>query len=59
MKCKTHREQIVLYLYGDLTEREKAELEDHIKHCAECAQDLAYTREVFQVLEDTNLIIMY
>jgi len=55
MKCKTHREQIVLYLYGDLTDREKTELEDHIKGCAECAADLAYTREVFQILDDTKV----
>lgn len=55
MKCKTHREQIVLYLYGDLTGREKAELEDHIKGCAECAADLVYTREVFQILDDAKV----
>ena len=55
MKCKTHREQIVLYLYGDLTGREKAELKDHIKGCAECSQDLAYTREVFHILDDTKV----
>jgi hypothetical protein len=54
MKCKTHREQIVLYLYGELTDREKAQLEDHIKNCADCAQDLAYTREVFQKLDETK-----
>jgi len=55
MKCKTHREQIVLYLYGDLTDREKSELENHIKDCTECAADLAYTREVFQILDDTKV----
>ncbi|MFC2166096.1 anti-sigma factor family protein [Acidobacteriota bacterium] len=55
MKCKTHREQIVLYLYGDLTEKEKAELEDHIKGCPECAADLAYTQDVFRILDDTKV----
>ncbi len=55
MKCKTHREHIVLYLYGDLAVREKAELEDHIKDCQECAEDLAYTREVFQILDETKV----
>ena len=54
MKCKTHREQIILYLYGELTDREKAQLEDHIKGCADCAKDLAYTQEVFQTLNETK-----
>jgi len=55
MKCKTYKEQIVLYLYDDLTDRETTELEDHIKCCAECAADLAYTREVFQILDDSKV----
>jgi len=55
MKCKKYREQIVLYLYGELTDREKTELEDHIEGCTECAKDLAYTRELFQILDDTKV----
>jgi len=55
MKCKKYREQIVLYLYGELTDREKAELEDHLKVCTDCAEDLAYTREVFQTLDDAKV----
>lgn len=55
MKCKTYKEKIVLDLYGELTPGEKADLDDHIKDCTECAADLAYTREVFQNLDEAKV----
>lgn len=54
MKCKKYKEKIVLLLYGELSEKEKAEVESHIKGCPECSRDLAYTRNVFKVLDDAK-----
>lgn len=54
MRCKKFKEKIILYLYGELDEKEKADLESHIKECPECKQDFEYTREVFKVLDDTR-----
>jgi len=52
MKCNKFRENIVLDLYGELDNKEKAELEQHISSCAECAKDYLYSKSVFQALED-------
>ncbi len=52
MKCYKFRENIVLDLYGELDKKEKAELEQHISACAECAKDHVYSKSVFQALED-------
>lgn len=54
MSCKKYEEKIVLSLYGELNEKEKEELEVHIKECASCAKDLAYTKEVFHVLDEAG-----
>jgi len=54
MKCYKFRENIVLDLYGELNNKEKAELEQHINTCAECAKDYSYSKSVFQALEDTK-----
>ena len=51
MRCKKFKEKIILNLYGELPEREKSELEKHIKECAECARDLEYTKKVFKAVE--------
>jgi len=54
MACKKYKEQIVLYLYGELGEDETAALKDHMAECAECADEYAYTKKVFQVLDETK-----
>ena len=51
MKCKKYEEKIILYLYGELNEKEKADLLSHIKECASCAQNLEYTKKVFRALD--------
>lgn len=51
MKCKRHKEKIMLYLYDELSEKECSELEKHLKECSECSRDLAYTKEVFNTLD--------
>ena len=54
MKCKKFKEQIILFLYGELNELQVNDLENHTKECSECAQDLAYTQEVFKLMEETD-----
>lgn len=54
MKCKKFKEKIILHLYGELNEKEGAELENHIKECTECSQDFLYTKKVFKALDDAK-----
>lgn len=54
MACKKYREKIVLLLYGELGENDAKNLMVHIKECAECAEEFAYTKKVFQVLDETK-----
>ena len=54
MKCKEYEEKIILHLYGELDEKERAELENHINECPECFRDFAYTREVFKALDKSK-----
>lgn len=54
MACKKYKykEKIVLNLYGELGEKDTKDLMAHIEECAECAEELAYTQKVFQVLNE-------
>ena len=54
MSCKKYKQNILLFLYGELNEQDKKSLEDHIKQCAECARDMEYTREVFNLIDETK-----
>jgi anti-sigma factor RsiW len=54
MKCKKYEEKIILYLYGELGEKERAELENHINECPECSKDFAYTKKVFKALDKSK-----
>lgn len=54
MRCKKYKEQIILHLYGELSEKERADLEAHLKGCPECSKDLAYTKEVFHILDENG-----
>ena len=54
MKCKKYEEKIILNLYGELSEKERAELKIHINECPECTRDLAYTKKVFKALDDAK-----
>ena len=51
MKCKKYEEKIILHLYGELDEKEREELENHVKECRECSLDIAYTKKVFKALD--------
>jgi len=54
MKCKKYEEKIILHLYGELGEKERAELENHINECPECSKDFAYTKKVFKALDKSK-----
>lgn len=54
MKCKKYEEKIILSLYGELSDKEKADLQRHIQECTACAQDLEYTKKVFKALDDSK-----
>ena len=56
MACKKYKykEKIVLHLYGELGEKDAKDLMAHIEECAECAGELAYTKKVFQVIDETK-----
>jgi hypothetical protein len=40
MKCEWLRENIVLYVYGELADDARHELEQHVLRCADCAAEL-------------------
>jgi len=54
MKCKKYEEKIVLYFYGELNESDKAELENHVKECPICLEDLEYTKKVFKLVDENK-----
>ncbi|MGD2294550.1 MAG: zf-HC2 domain-containing protein [Candidatus Aminicenantes bacterium] len=54
MRCKKFKENIVLDLYAELGEREKAELEKHLTECTACAKDYAYSKNVFQAIQEAD-----
>lgn len=54
MACKKYKEKIVLHLYGELSEEEAKTLTDHLAECAECADEFAYTKKVFLILDETK-----
>src|SRR4029078_8489997 len=45
MTCARYRALISRHLDNELTPRQRAELLDHIEHCAACAADLARYRQ--------------
>ena len=61
MKCNKFRENIVLDLYGELDNKEKAELEQHISSCAECAKDYLFIIRIynFSPLLFSKLVLDY
>jgi anti-sigma factor RsiW len=54
MKCKKCKEDIVLLLYGELADKDKSEVMEHIKECQECAEEWERTKGVFALLDETK-----
>lgn len=55
MKCSKFNEQIILYLYGELSGKESSELESHLGKCSKCSKDLEYTKKIFRLLKDAEI----
>ncbi|MGB6340971.1 MAG: zf-HC2 domain-containing protein [Candidatus Aminicenantaceae bacterium] len=54
MKCKKCKEDIVLLLYGELDDKDKSEVMEHIKECPECVEEWESTKGVFALLDETK-----
>lgn len=54
MKCKRFRQNTVLHLYDELTEKERTELESHVQACAACAREFADSQKVFHLLSEPD-----
>lgn len=54
MKCKKFRQNIVLHLYDELTEKERADLKSHVQTCATCAREFADSQRVVHLLSEAN-----
>lgn len=54
MKCKKFRPDIVLYLYDELNNKDKEQLEAHLSECPECALEMTEMRNVFHLVDKTH-----
>jgi hypothetical protein len=50
MKCEWLRENIVLYVYGELPDDARYELEQHVARCADCAAELKAEQDFHALL---------
>jgi HEAT repeats/Putative zinc-finger len=50
MKCEWLRENIVLYVYGELADDARHELEQHVARCADCAAELQAEQKFYALL---------
>ncbi|HVN09746.1 MAG TPA: zf-HC2 domain-containing protein [Patescibacteria group bacterium] len=53
MKCEQMESQLIGYLDGRVTVRERREVEQHLAACADCRARVAGFRGVWKVLEET------
>lgn len=54
MKCKKARQNIILYLYDELTDKEKNQLKAHLAECPECAKELEETRRALNLVNEAE-----
>jgi hypothetical protein len=54
MKCKKCKEDIVLLFYGELADKDKGKVMEHIKGCPECAEEWESTKGVFTLLDEAK-----
>ena len=52
MKCEWVRENVLLYVYNELPDDARYELEQHVARCADCAGELKTTREFHATLSE-------
>jgi hypothetical protein len=51
MKCEWVRQNITLYVYGELADDARHELETHVSRCADCAAELKAERDFHELLK--------
>lgn len=54
MRCEKFKQQIILYLYGEMDKKSSEELKNHVKKCPECAKELEYTQKLFELVEEAE-----
>src|SRR5271157_3102599 len=52
MKCEWVRENVLLYVYNELPDDARYELEQHVARCADCAAELKTTRDFHATLSE-------
>jgi hypothetical protein len=56
MDCETFKAQLTWYLYNELDERQRGELEDHVESCAACAAELEKERAFLAALRNRQAL---
>lgn len=51
MKCEGVQRNLLLYVYDEMADEARHELEQHVTHCAECARELKRLREFHAAME--------
>lgn len=54
MKCKKCKEDMVLLLYGEMADKDKDAVMDHIRACPRCDAEWESTKSVFSLLDETK-----
>jgi hypothetical protein len=55
MKCEWVKENVLLYVYNELADDARYELEQHLARCAECTAELKTTRKFHAVLSELTV----
>lgn len=50
MRCREIRKKTILFLYGELSPREKSSFKQHVDKCSKCRQKIAESSRVFEIL---------
>src|SRR3954453_22923653 len=50
MNCDWVKENVILYVYDELADDSRIEMEQHAEHCPACAKEIAVTREFHQAM---------
>ena len=52
MKCEWVKENVLLYVYNELPDDARYELEQHLARCADCSAELKTTRKFHALLSE-------
>jgi len=53
MKCEWVKQNVLLYVYGELPDDARYELEQHLTRCTDCTADLEATRNFHATVSET------